>query len=408
MVNFIVSWIFTIVLSLRFRKTFNKTQKLSTYIVFILYLLSFIPTMTLCSYGNYSLKFTVLVSVYWTIIILLEYYFCAQKNRGYSNKSQTLIKSKTKNNLLTSILSVVVACCILGFSYYYKGFQINLNLDDVYVLRYGEIRSLSGVLQYVYLWVGIFAAVLCVRSFINKKYPQFIIWLILLALYYSIEGNKIILFIVPVSILAIIFKLKDNMWLIPLAFIALNFCVTFEPFVNGLSYFNGFWGLRTLYLPADLTHKYYEYFSVNGPDYWARSFMRHFGAVSKYDLDFGHIIDIAIYGASGEGNSNTGLFGSAYANWGDLCIIIYPIIMLLVFAFINWFTKAVPVKHCYILLIYYSYVLLNCDPFITLMTNGLIIVGLIFRLVLFPKKKASKIRKRKGELPQCESIKSSY
>ena len=138
LVNFIVSWIFTIVLSLRFRKTFNKTQKLSTYIVFILYLLSFIPTMTLCSYGNYSLKFTVLVSVYWTIIILLEYYFCAQKNRGYSNKSQTLIKSKTKNNLLTTILSVVVACCILGFSYYYKGFQINLNLDDVYVLRYGN------------------------------------------------------------------------------------------------------------------------------------------------------------------------------------------------------------------------------------------------------------------------------
>lgn len=396
-VNFIVSWIFTILLSLRFHKIFNKTnkkpQRLSTYVVFLLYLLSYIPTMTLCAFENFSIKFTILVSVYWTLIIFLEYAFCSIRKAQKVSALNEPIQPIAKNNTAIVVLSVAVIFSILGFSYYYRGFAIDLNLDDVYVLRYGEIRSLGGILKYIYIWTGVLASVLCIYSIQNKKYCSFAIWVFLLILYYSISGTKTTIFVMLASIFAVILKLKDNMWLVPTLFIMLNCCAIIEPLVE-IGYFNGFWGLRTLFLPSNLTHMYYEYFSANGPDYWARSFMRHFGAVSKYDMDFGHIIDIEMYHASGEGNSNTGMFGSAYANWGDFCIIVYPCIMLVVFAFMNWCSKAVSIEYSYVLLINYAFALQNCDPFIVLMTNGLIVVGLIFKFILFPQKRSLKSAKK--------------
>ncbi len=400
-VNFIISWVFTIFLSLRFRKTFNRTQKLSTYIVFLLYLLSFIPTMTLCAFENFSFKFTALVSIYWTLIIILEYVFCSLRKDKKVWALNAPAQSVAKNNAATTMLSIAVICSILGFSYYYRGLAFNLNLDDVYVLRYSEIRSLGGILKYVYIWTGVLAIVLCVRALQNKKYLSFAVWVVLLLLYYSISGTKTTVFVMLVSIFAVLLKLKDNMWLVPALFIALNLCAIVEPMIDEIGYFNGFWGLRTLFLPSNLTHMYYEYFSANGPDYWARSFMRHFGAVSKYDMDFGHIIDIEMYHASGEGNSNTGMFGSAYANWGDLCVIVYPCLMLVVFAFINWFSKKVPIKYCYVLMINYAFALQNCDPFICLMTNGLIVVGLIFKFILYPKNKLFNSAKKSVSCPNA-------
>lgn len=397
--KYLLSWIFVLLLSFRFRKVFTnkKTEKISTYLIFVLYLISFIPTMTLCAFENLPVKFMILVSLFWGVTLVLEYYFCAcQRVKAGYNRKQVLKLSRNTQKTLQSSACVIVACFVLGFSYHYTHFNINLDLNDIYAMRYGEIRSLSGVLQYIYIWVGIAISVLGMYAFQKKNYGQFTIWVFLLVLYFSIEGNKITLFLIPVSLLAIGGNLKKNMWLIPALFIFLNIGGVLESHLTDLHFINGYWGLRTLFLPSNLTHMYYDYFSVNGPDYWARSFLRHFGAVSKYDKDFGHIIDIVYFHLSGEGNSNTGMFGSAYANFGDLCIIVYPCVYLVVFKLVNWFTKSIPVEKCYTFLFYYAMVLQNSDPFGVMMTNGLLVIGLLYKFVLYndpPKGKVKNYKK---------------
>lgn len=382
--KYLLSWVFTILLSLRFTKGFCKSDiKISSIIVFGLFLLSYVPIMTLFGMENNDYQYAFLVNIYWAFILILEYLFCACKK----TKRETKISS---HKGLIAILGIAVVILVVAFSYRYTGLSFNLDLNDAYILRHGEIRSLSGPLQYVFVWLGVLVPFFTVYAFNKKRYFLFCGWLAVLFLLYSIEGNRTTFFIVPVAIIASIIMNSKRLWMIPFAFIGINLVAIIEAQFTQSIYISGYWSMRTLFTPAGLSNIYYDFFSTNPPDYLAQSIFRRFGAVSRYEMSIPYMLDVLYMGGDGTGSVNTGMFGDAFANFGIHCVWIYPIIMLIVFKLINYFMKNISIKHAMLFIIYYIIALCNASPFTTLLTNGLLVIGLIYRLIgndLFDKRR---------------------
>ena len=407
----LVGWAAVLVMSLRFNRLYtNGKINFSTAILFLLYLLSYIPSMTLVGFMDLDWIYFLLLNAYWGLMVLLEYVFCAKKAKkrvAFTEIQPALPVFSTveldKTNLLnfkTALIqkrhiilaiSVITIIMTLYFSYRYVGLRINLNLLEAYDLRYGDIRGLDGVFQYLYIWVGVVLALLTARSFFKKKYLLFLILLFSMMIYYSIEGSRTLFFIIPLAIIACYIYNKGKFNIILLGFIFLNVVTVLEAqYISGTKFFTGYWGMRTLFTPPMLSSVYYDFFSTNPLDYLAQGVMRYFGVKSYYDVSIKNLLNVLYFGGDISGSVNTGLFGEAYSNFGAWSVIIYPVFMLGIFKYINFFSKGLPINENFLFIIYYVQAFLNASPFTVLLTNGLLIVTLLLSQI----KKESELERR--------------
>lgn len=390
-IKYMLSWVFTIILSLRFYKAFSvKIPKFTTIFVFCLYLLSYIPSATLFGCMDLPYGYIFSFTLYWGLILILEYVFIARRSENNrkvfrcATSFQYAIQNTFKNERLKRLLKngiIAVSCLlVLYFSYHYVGLKINLNLMEAYDLRYGAIRDISGVMHYIYIWVGLIVAYFAINSFLKKKYVMFLVYLFLMIIYYSIEGNRTIFFLIPVSIIAYFILKKPRFWLIPLAFTLLNFASIFETTFTSNVYLTGFWGMRTLFTPPMLSTVYFDFFSTHPVDMLSQSIMRYFGVVSIYPESIPNMLNVLYFNGDLSGSVNTGLFGDAFANFGYSGAVIYPFIMLFIFKLMNFITKDQKYFMNMFLLIYYIIAFSNAAPFTVLLTNGFLVLGAIIKL----------------------------
>ena len=141
------------------------------------------------------------------------------------------------------------------------------------------------------------------------------------------------------------------------------------------TYISDFGIRRVMIVPNQLGEYYYDFFTLNVPDYYRSSFLRHFGFRSPYQMEglkgFTYVIADKYFGKT-DMNANNGLASDGLANLGIVGCIVMPILIITVLKLFDRCTGNLDKRLLIVVAIYISYNLLSTTLTTCLLTHGLI------------------------------------
>lgn len=369
--RYMLSWIILLIFIPIFICLYNNVSFSSVILIFI-GCLSIVPYTTMIAYYPFSLSYIVQNTLYWLILFWLY------------GKIPTLKVGKIKNdkfvNLIIAIIITIFLLTIIYISWRYTGFRVTFDIFNVYDLR-SEARSfnLPNIITYIYSASKAVNPVLIVYFLYRKKNKIALIIFLAQILSFSINGAKTVLFSTFLALL--LFWFYSNRYLYRIPWILTFFCIlsSMEVIFNKTFMLVNFIIRRIFFLPNLLSFCYFDFFSVNRPDYFKQSFLRHFGIQSDY-INIPNLIGEMYFNRPSMA-ANNGFISDAYANLGWLGLIIMPIIIVLALRLLDICSKGLNIKIFIISAITLSFIFISSFFFTMLFTHGFIAVCLILYLL---------------------------
>ena len=331
----VVSWV-VLILSLMVIKPIylNKQDKISAFVVYVLYLISFVPFTTMIYAGCFSFSYIIANCVYWFLLMVFENYFVGKRAlyKVKFNNSDYVI-----NPRIILFIGLSMVLLVVYISFRYTGFKISLNLYNVYSIREQNIQySLPTIVQYLFEWAKALAPIFLAYCLFKKSYISATMYFIVLLLSAGIDGTKTTLLMPFITVLCVMAydklpKEKESIF-VTIGMIILCIISIFENLIMKTYVFAHIVLRRMLFTPNIISSYYYDFFTGHTPDFFRSSFLRHFGFVSPYTQGgkrIGEYIADIYYYRTGV-NFNNGLISDAICNLGIVGIIIMPFLLVMV------------------------------------------------------------------------------
>ncbi len=364
--SIIISW-FLLITILPFIVYCSRGNNLSSIILFLFGLFSFVPTSTMIAFNSqYNITYIILIYVYWLLFFIVTI------------KMPTIyLNFKTNSFFFINVLIFLIVGSVIYVSYRFTGFRFHFGLMDVYDLRV-EAREYSVPTVFNYLlsaadYVLIFVLIYFITL---KKYFLSIIFFILNLLNFGISGSKHIVFLLFLSLsVYLIFKTKDvRKYILPFLIIVLSLSLIEYKYYE-TNFLTLFLSYRVLFIPSKLHYIYYDYFSNHDFDYFRQSFMKFF-LVSPYKENIGFIIGEFDTGAI-EGRANNGLFSDAFFNLGIIGVLIFPLALAFILKLFDGAVRSLNKRFYFSIALSIFLALLSLP-----LTTALLSSGLLFFLIL--------------------------
>jgi hypothetical protein len=194
-----ISWLILFILLPFILKILNKSS-LSSNIISLLIFISLIPTTTMIAFNaNYGFEYIVLISFYWTILLLSQIYIPTIK---------LSISPSIQSFFWSDYLLIILSLTVIYISYYFTGFRFHFGLMDVYDIR-TEARdyNISFFLGYLSTFSDNILPILLVYYMSKKKWIISIFISTVILLNFGITGTKQILFLLFFAIFGLIIYL---------------------------------------------------------------------------------------------------------------------------------------------------------------------------------------------------------
>lgn len=363
----------------------QKTNSYSKFIIYILFLINFIPSIIMFGLMPVSYKYLLLLILYWLTAIVSVNLF----NKIHFKDNKKVFKSNIFNVYCIIIIELVIMMIVL-----FKYTGLNLNFDTVYALRenYFEAR-IPTILAYLYAAFKVVNPLFFVYLYNKKKKAATILTLIVQIIAFLCDGSKSTLFSIILAYIIVKYISKKNVVdflendktkyyiLFGLALLNVIGFIEFTIFNSSLLY--NYFIRRLFFLPSLLNVYYFDFFSVNKVDFFRQSILGKLGFTSMYSMKIQNIIG-AVYFNAPDMLANNGLFSDAYMNLGNIGVIILPIMICLALRFLDYSSKHIESYYLVTVLISVSYIFMSSSFFTVMMTHGYIILCLII-LVIIPK-----------------------
>ena len=381
------SWIVLAVSYLFMQKILaNETVRSSNILITILYFVSFIPFTTCISAGFISTGFLIYNTVYWCMLLFFQNISEMTPIKAFAEIRTGDVTLGEKWIALIGILSLMV---IVYISWRYTGFRLTVNLLSVYDLR-AEARGYAfpRLLTYMFSWVLAINPVLLGLSLVRRKWGLATLFFAAQMLCFGVNGLKTTFFMPFVVIFAVLASAGD---LYPKTkkLLISGLCATMllaiaEMAVINTTHLTDIIVRRMFFVPNNLGNCYYDYFSVNQPDYFRSSFLRHLGFSSPYTVDGskGFTYNIgALYFGKPQMNCNNGLSSDAMANLGLFGCLIMPLLLACVLRMLD--RSTVNVDQCILItpVLFIAYNLISTTLTTVLLTHGMIILIIIMMII---------------------------
>ena len=278
----------------------------------------------------------------------------------------------------------VLIVIMFGISFFfwarYANFRILYDIGNVYGVRL-EARSYSipSIMSYVFKWLYIFTPFF-ISWFLDKKEWFFVIVsMVIGVLLFFYDGQKSILFNMGICFLIAIIMVYGNKTVNASSAILNGVIITevlslLEYFLCGSYYIVNFVIRRLCFVPASLNYCYYEFFSYHELNYFS-DILRRFGLSPRYASGLPRTIGKVFFG-NPDTNANNGLFSDAYANLGNLGIIM-PLFVLLLLWMFDCITqnihRAVRVSLGFLI----SFIIMSTNLTTGLLTHGIMIMMIV-------------------------------
>ena len=312
-------------------KRFSTDISFSGRTILLLSMLYFIPGIAISCALNFDWGYLLAYLVYYYVMVLADRFI------GKPRKAPIKVKEGQAKIIFWILIIVALLYPVVMASIYNRSFSIAnflLTFDDPYGMRaQAREKGISWAFLLIENWGVYFGALLITYSLKRKNTILAVAFILVEAFYFSLQGNRIYIFITGIAILLGIFKLKEEH--LPHIFIGLlgvqilEFLL-FHNLHNVGFVMNVF--RRFSIVPNIISTKYYEFFLTEVPDFLRDYFpniSRLFGTSSPYGVNVGYTIGQQFFGMYL--NANTGLVGGAFFEFGFLGVIIDPIMLVLSF-----------------------------------------------------------------------------
>lgn len=382
--QYMLSWIFLLVMILFYLKSFKSTDILWQYLLLFLMCIKIIPLSIMMGRVKYELEYIYLNFIFW--ILFLGLYNIFPNIRLLSN-SYIRKNSKVFNKVLSCII-ILFICAVVYVSGKYTGFHLHTSLIDVYDIRF-EQRENNYPMVFGYILAA--SMTLCPLIFClfidKKKYLLALVFVFVIYIDFSIAGIKSIIF---ATIIGVILKYYYNAKYKNFFFTYLTIVifVCFVVFNETILYAIAPLFFRAFYIPSGQDYEYYTFFKIFEPDFYRNSILRRFGFESPYantsvDIAVGEYFKPEVEGI----RANNGLISEAFANFGMVGCVILPIILVVYIKFVSSCSKGI--DETYICLIS----LLFCNTLIsTFIPTAILSSGILFMMIFLVCYKATLIK----------------
>lgn len=353
-----------------------------------LFMFSLVPSLTVWWVRDDNNQCMILILLYWMCwggfsIIVERTRFLGTKfllsRRLYSETLSTKVKNKKKKNNIGFIISAFMACLVLVllFSYKYGGGRLFISLGSVYKYRQVTGAAMSSLESYVFNWLPtVFMPFVLMYFLIHKHIVGTIVISLLISMCYSIYGNKAMLFMLPLTVgITIIHKVNLKKYLINYILFGMNFltllsCIVYHAGITR-------WGVALvdrISTGISTGHfYYYDFFQKHEFLYLRQSIFRLF-VKSPYNQAIGVIIGShPDYNSTGNANNfNNGVFSDAYANFGVVGVILFPLLFVLSIRFFEMILMEIDESYKYLILCWLLLYCMSIGYFQWLLSGGFI------------------------------------
>lgn len=343
-------------------------QKPSSIVIYSLFLIMIIPHFSIYWLKNENRVFMFMVFISFFITILLVKFIPQIKI------SKRLVNKKLLYFLVTVNTIITISVLLL-----FNGLPslAALNFNNVYSIR-EKINYGFPIMQYLVTWQSVILNVfMVIILWVKQKKMYSLFFVIIQILTFLITGHKSFLFyILIIPIVLYIFKKKKYIILFPFGLIV--------GLIVGLVayYLIDFWWIasllisRVLFLPAQISFQYYEFFSENKFMQLTHSIFEMFSKQPVYEKNPIAIIGETYYDSNWP---NTGYLGDSYMNFGIFGMLVFSILFSILLKFFD--SLAIRENNNNIVILFFSVIFtisfMNVGFFTSLLTGGIIVFLII-------------------------------
>lgn len=297
----------------------HKRRKVSTFMLYLVFLLQIIPITTIYSLGNDN-------PVYYNTLCFA--FFLCELIVGWwpSNCKSVKRYSVSAKIILIGIVSLLLF--LLVYIIIKNGLPtlMALNIYDVYELRRSDRFHIDKYMGYLMEWLVIpMLPFLLALSLSKKKYLVAAIICIVTSLIYLYTGYKSVLFGMPMVIFCTIWAKRKNSYAelfccASIGFVLLVLLACFAPIFRRVFYeIYSLFGRRIMMVSANNKFKYFDFFSQNPKMGLGGIFPRGLINIpNPYEhIRYTFLISDIYYGKPNM-DSNTGFFAEGYMRFGHL------------------------------------------------------------------------------------------
>lgn len=355
--------------------------KVSDIIVQFFFITIFIPFTSYFSLSGES--FT------WFLIFCFFWFFVAAINRiDFGWKALKPEKSISELDFRNRVHKAVLI--VFGLIFIFSDLKFNFNIMDVYELREENPTGSVPFSGYIINWTSkvLLPFLLAFAVVKNKNYlnPSSLYILCLILLLFSVTGHKGYLFVAP-AIFGTIWLLSTKNFFFNLLLVFIAICgvglLLFYLFDNKLIL--TLFIRRTLFIPAQLSFYYYDFFQDN-PIYLSNSVFRYFFDY-PYELEPPYLI-AQHYFNKPEMSSNNGIIADGFMHFGMVGVFIWAMLFSFLLKVLNVITINKNKLILWSLILISSRVFSDGSFFTGLLTHGFLLLILI--VYFYPVSKANK------------------
>ena len=350
----------------------KSSKKISDVLVWLLILFSYIPMLSLFALRDEARIFMYAVTGFWLVVFfLLQMSWVSLP----SFKQAAILRFS-----LFAFLSIIVFLMI----YRYLGFSFHIDIRKVYEIRSQFSETAIPLAGYLFRWLAYIVNPIFFAFFLMKRKWIFVLIIVYLELLlFSHTGNKTFLFALPFVLVLIWVITRKN----SLAYMAivLSGCIVagmISYWVIGDIWVSSLFTRRGLFVPAQLSFFYYDFFSKNECVYLSHSIFSSFSEYPYLLVPPNLIADI--YAGKPDRSANTGIVGDAYMNFGYAGLFLWAVLFAIIVKLLDTFTVRKDIRITIGAIAMPLISLTNSALLTNLLTHGLFLSLLI--LYLLPEK----------------------
>lgn len=364
-----------------------ESKRPSSYIVFLINLIYFIPGCTLFALStNGSSQYFLYYTLYWLIFNVL--------NLSIPRINLHFPKIKNRKIVFYTILAVMLLGSVV-ITGKYNGFKLNFDLLNVYELREEVTDMHLPVIVNYFKPVASSMIPIGIMFFLkHKKYYLVFLFSIVQMFLFAFGGHKTTLFFLLIAIYAYIFLKYNIKNKVIISLTILNIAGMLEGIVaQDLSYIVAFMQRRNMFTTNQLSTWYFRFFSLHEPDFLKQSIFRYLGFRSEYNIPIPKLIMYEFTGTYG--SANNGMVGDAFGNFGWAGLF-YPLLLVIAFRIFDYCTEGISADILVVVSAIFAINFINSSFFPVLLTHGFIFTT--FALYCYPRREENIFEKEKKKV----------
>lgn len=381
--NNIMSWVVLIIVAALVRKLYeNRENKISTEVLFVVFIVMFIPFTTMIGCKALTGSFVLWNLLYY--FILFTAIRASDRLRGVRIKSSKNHSKTIASDEMLIAIAIISMLVVLYISGRYTHFRLNFSLVNVYDLRL-EARDfdLPTIIDYMFAWTKVLIPVLLAIFIKQRKWLMVAICIVTQLLSFGIDGAKAPLFmvvvVVAIQLLPTFNTTLMNKWLVRGLSLLLLLGVLEKKLIGSVFISSSIFR-RMSFLTNLISSWYYDFFTSNPPDFFKGSFLRYIGFHSQYTESIARMIG-RLYMNNAATNANNGMIADAFANLGYAGVFIMPVLMVIILKLLDRYSRGLDIRIYIVISLYIAIQLMNSFLATAFLTGGILVLMILLSIL---------------------------